>query len=100
MFHVKDGLYFKRRIGAEGPGYSWQESIDYFFKIQVVITQPDRAPVIDERIDRVVDHVREKVIFTTEIEVKELASVMASMSARGESAETFKEALEFLKRTA
>ena len=68
-FHLQQGLYFKR----ESDG-----------RITISITQ---TPMVDA-----------PVIFTTTCDVSGFASVMASMSARDETAETWKEAVEFLSR--
>lgn len=97
MFHVKDGLFFKQKISASCPGYSYQEEIDKYFTIQVVVAEVDKATVVDEK-GEVRDDFRQKVVFTTEFNVNALASVMASMSVRGETAETYQEALAFLKK--
>ena len=74
MFHVKDGLWVERCIGASYPGYSWQEQIDKFFTIKVFVTELDTARIIDQDDGRIKDNHRQKIIYKTEITVEALAS--------------------------
>jgi RNase P/RNase MRP subunit p29 len=97
MFHVKDGLWVEKRIGADCPGYSRQEEIANFYKIRVLVTETDTATVINDS-GNVSDESRQNVVFDTKLDVYQLASIMATLSVRGENTETFNEALAFLRK--
>jgi len=99
MFHVQDGLWVEKRIGADCPGYSRQEEIANFYKIRVLVTKVDTATVINDSGD-VRDESRQKVVYDTKFDVYQLASIMATLSVRGETADTFNEALAFLRKEA
>jgi hypothetical protein len=102
MFHVKDGLWVEKRICADCPGYSWQEQIDNFYDILVYVTQVNKQTVINENATRkndiIQEEIRQKIIYTTRFNVTQLASIMATLSVRGETTETYQEALDFLKK--
>ena len=81
MFHCKDGLFFRNHLG-----------------IQVVIANAIPEPcVVDGEVKNRVNYKILKEVGLTEYE---FASVVAAMSRRGETAETYKEALDFITKSA
>lgn len=94
MFHVRDGLYFEKAIGAASAGYSTEEEIELFYKIRIHVTET--VPFHEIKDGETVFSNRQKIVKTYEIDVHALASIMASMSVRGETVETYQQVLKFL----
>jgi len=93
MFHARDGLFFERRTypdeinGRDILGGS----------ICVVVARGATSILYDAGGEQSI-HSGIPVLFSVNLSPEEFASIMASMSRRGESTDTFHEALEFLTR--
>jgi hypothetical protein len=78
MFHARDGLYFKNNLG-----------------IQVIVTSNEQElHVVGDKVSPLYTRVIREIGLT----VEQFASVVASMSLRGETNETYQEAYNFLTR--
>ena len=76
MFHARDGLYFRNNCG-----------------VQIIMTAADgQLHVVDGECKTVYG----KVLREVGITIEEFASVIASMSRRGETSETYQEAYNLL----
>ncbi len=85
MFHSRDGLFFKReRVSMESS------------QIVITITNYKKGKIllVDEAGDVFSGYEAKQINLMD----TEFASVMASMSNRGETEETYKEALDFLSK--
>jgi hypothetical protein len=97
MFHTVNGLYFEKHIDFSYTGYTAQEAVNQSmcFKIRVHFTETIKNREISD--GRVECQPRQQIFKSVELDSYTFASVMASMSARGETTETFQEALKFLQ---
>jgi hypothetical protein len=85
MFHTKEGLFFEA-VGKD-------KFIEHYVRV-IATSEAPETHVVDYK----VTDVNNKVLKNTTLTLAEFASVIASMSMRGESSETYEEAIALLKK--